>query len=96
MSHFAPDGSLDADDAAPTEKVWRRVRAAVTFFTPGAKRFKSVAFELYDIAPEFPRMEAVMTAWRERTGAQVVEIEFEQSEDLAPVRDALHPDQRLH
>ncbi len=96
MSQFAPNAFSDAEDSAPQAKSWRRVRAAVIFLTPGARAFKAIAFDLYDIAPEFPRLEAAMRDWRARTGAEVVDIEFEQSEDLAPTRDAFGAEQHLH
>jgi uncharacterized protein Usg len=96
MSHFAPEANVEPEDAPNPVPTWRRVRAAVTFVTPNAKRFQAIAFELYDLAPEFPRLEAAMKAWRERTGAHVVDIEFEQSEDLAPTRDAFGPGRPLH
>jgi uncharacterized protein Usg len=96
MSQFAPEANLDADDQPVAAKCWRRVRAAVTFVAPNARRFQAIAFELIDLAPEFPRMEAAMKAWMETTGAQVVDVEFEQSEDLAPAREAFGPGRPLH
>lgn len=96
MSQFAPEAMFDAEDAAPSAPTWRRVRAALTFVMPGGRKFQSIGFELYDLAPEFPRMEAALTAWRTRTGAEVVDIEFEQSEDIAPARDAFGPHRPLH
>jgi uncharacterized protein Usg len=96
MSQFAPEAIFEAEDAQPAEKAWRRVRAAVTFVAPNAKRFQAIAFELIDLAPEFPRMEAALKAWMDKTGAQVVDVEFEQSEDLAPARDAFGPNRPLH
>lgn len=96
MSQFAPQAIVDADEPREPARAWRLVRAAITFVAPNAKRFQSIAFELYDLAPEFPRLEAAMGAWRTRTGAHVVDVEFEQSEDLAPARDAFGPHRPLH
>jgi uncharacterized protein Usg len=96
MSHFAPEANQDAEDAPIEAQAWRRVRAAVTFVAPNVRRFQAIAFELIDLAPAFPRMEAAMKAWMEKTGAQVVDVEFEQSEDLAPARDAFGPGRPLH
>lgn len=96
MSQFAPEAFSDAEDIAPQAPTWRRVRAGITFVMPGGKTFQSIGFELLDLAPEFPRMEAALTAWRTRTGAQVVDIELEQSEDIAPARDAFGPHRPLH
>ena len=51
MSQFAPEANLDADDQPVAAKCWRRVRAAVTFVAPNARRFQAIAFELIDLAP---------------------------------------------
>lgn len=97
MSQFAPQTNDEAADEAQTPApMWRRVRAAITYFKPGARKFQSLGIELFDLAPDFPRLEAALAAWRDATGAQVVDIEFEQSEDLAPTRDSFGPHRPLH
>jgi uncharacterized protein Usg len=83
----------DADESCDAKlEGWRQATLIITFApTDTPTQTARVALQTIDLAPDYPALSQAYAAWKAKHPAVILDLELEESEELAPVRARFGP-----